>query len=434
LSTTQSTVRLPPGPRLPRAAQLGALLVKRRDTLAALHRRYGDTFTTVMPLLGRVVVANDPADVRTLFRAGPDVVDVIDQNLGRMLGPGSLFGQRGEVHRTRRRLMVPSFHGRRLKAYERIVESETEAELARRPVGEEFPIYPSTIRITMNAILRAVFGAEGAEFDELRDLLPRMITLGSLLAVLPIPEWDLGGYAPWGRFRRYRRNYDDIVDRLVERAERDLDSREDVLSMLLQSRFEDGSPMSRSEIADQLLSLLAAGHETTATVLAWGFERIRRHPELLERLVAEADSGGEDLIDATMVEAQRVRPVVDLIGRKVIADTLELQACTLSRGQTVVNSVEAIHNNPALFDHPERFDPDRFVGVRPDPAEWIPFGGGPRRCIGAAFAQMELRVVLKTLLRNYELAPTGAPDERWRFKGIAFAPGDGGKVLLLQRR
>lgn len=434
MSTTRSMARTPPGPRSPGAVQLGALLVKRRDTLARLHRRYGDTFTTVMPLLGRVVVANAPADVRTMFRAGPDVVDVIDQNLGRMLGPGSLFGQRGEVHRTRRKLMVPSFHGRRLKAYERIVAAETEAELARRPAGEEFPIYPSTIRITMNAILRAVFGAEGAEFDELRDLLPRMITIGSLLAVLPIPEWNLGGYAPWGRFRGHRRNYDAIVDRLVERAGRDLDAREDVLSMLLQSRFEDGSPMSRSEIGDQLLSLLAAGHETTATVLAWGFERIRRHPELLKRLVEEADGDGEELIDATMVETQRVRPVVDLIGRKVIADTLELQDCTVSRGQTVVSSVEAIHNNPALFDHPERFDPDRFAGVRPDPAEWIPFGGGTRRCIGAAFAQMELRVVLKTLLRHYELVPTSAPDERWRFKGIAFAPGDGGRVLLRPRR
>lgn len=435
MSTIRSTAGLP-GPRLPGAVQLGASLLNRRGTLAALHRRYGDTFSTVLPLLGRVVVANDPADVRTLFRSGPEVSDVIDQNLGRMFGPGSLFGQRGEEHRTRRRLMVPSFHGRRLEAYERIVESETEAELARRPMGEEFPINPSTMRITMNAILRAVFGAEGAEFDELRALLPRMVVLGSLLAVLPIPEWDLGGHAPWGRFRRHRRAYDDIVDRLVERAERDLDAREDVLSMLLQSRFEDGSPMSRAEIGDQLLTLLGAGHETTATVLAWAFERIRRHPELLERLVAEADGGGggEDLIDATMVEAQRVRPVVDLIGRKVVADTLELQACTLSRGQTVVSSIEAVHNNPALFDHPERFDPDRFVGVRPDPAEWIPFGGGTRRCIGAAFAQMELRVVLRTVLRDYELVPTGAPDERWRFKGVAYAPADGGMVLLRPRR
>jgi cytochrome P450 family 138 len=423
-----------PGLRLPGPVQMGAMLVDRRGALAALHRRYGDTFRTVLPLLGPVVVANDPADVRTLFRAGPDVVDVVDQNLGRMIGPGSLFGQRGEVHRTRRRLMVPSFHGRRLKAYERIVEAETEAELARLPKGEEFPIHPSTIRITMNAILRAVFGAEGDELDELRALLPRMVDLGSLLAVLPIPEWDLGGHSPWGRFRRYRRASDEIVDRLIARARPDLDSRDDVLSMLLQSRFEDGSPMDRSEIGDQLLSLLSAGHETTATVLAWAFERIRRHPELLERLVAETDSDGEELIDATMVEVQRVRPALDLIGRKVIAETLELQACTLSRGQTVVSSVEAVHNNPALFDSPERFDPDRFVGVRPDPAEWIAFGGGTRRCIGAAFAQMELRVVLKTLLRDHELVPTAAPDEKWRFKGVASAPGDGGMVLLRPRR
>lgn len=432
MRSTRSTARLP-GPRWPAAVQVGASLVNRRGTLAALHRRHGDTFTTVMPLLGRVVVANHPADVRTLFRAGPEVCDVIDENPARILGPGSLFGQRGEEHRSRRKLIVPSFHGRRLAAYERIVAAETEAELARLPMGVEIPSFPSTNRITLNAILRAVFGAEEAEFDELRALLPRWVTLGSVLAVLPIPEWDLGGRGPWSRFHRYRRAYDDILDRLIERAERDLDAREDVLSLLLQSRFEDGSRMSRAEIGNQLLSLIVAGHETTATVLAWAFERIRRHPELLDRLVAEADADGGELIDATMVEAQRVRPVVVLLGRKVIAETLALRECTVRRGQMVVTSVEAIHNNPALYDHPERFDPDRFVGVRPDPAEWIPFGGGTRRCIGAAFAQMELRVVLRTLLRGHRLIPTTAPDERWRFKGIAFAPAHGGRVLLRRR-
>lgn len=430
--STQSPVRVP-GPRLPRPLQVAASLVDRRAAVLAFHRRHGPTFTTVLPFLGRVVVTNDSADVRTLFRAGPDVVDVIDQNLGRLLGPGSLIGQRGEVHRTRRRLLAPLFHGRRLPVYERIVEKETLAELAQCPEGAEFPIHPVTTRITMSTILRAVFGAEGAELDELRTLVPKMVNLGSVLAILPIPQWNLGGYAPWGRCRVLRKNYDDIVDRLVARAEEDLDSREDVLSMLLQSRFEDGSPMTRSEIGDQLLTLLTAGHETTATALAWAFERIRRHPELLDRLVAEADGDGHELIDATMTEVQRVRPVLDLIGRKIIADSLELRSCTLTRGETVVSSVEAVHNDADLFANPERFDPDRFLGVRPDPAEWIPFGGGARRCIGAAFAQMELRAVLRTVLRHYTLEPTGAPGERCRFKGVAAVPRGGGKVILHPR-
>lgn len=436
MSTTQSApspVRVP-GPRLPGPVQVAVSLADRRGALLAYHRRYGPTFTTVLPLLGRVVMASDPADVRTLFRAGPEVVDVIDQNLGRLLGPGSLFGQRGEVHRKRRRLLAPPFHGRRLPVYERIVEEETLAELAGRPAGVEFPTYPMTTRITMSAILRAVFGAEGAELDELRALVPKMVTLGSVLAVLPVPQWDLGGYAPWGRYRGLRRGYEDIVDRLVARAEEDPDSREDILSLLLRSRFEDGSPMSRPEIGDQLLSLLAAGHETTATVLAWAFERISRHQDLLERLVAEADGDGDGgLIDATMTEVQRVRPVVDLIGRKIIADSLELRSCTVTRGETVVSSVEAVHNDPDLFGDPERFDPDRFLGSRPDPAAWIPFGGGARRCVGAAFAQMELRVVLRTVLRHHTLATTAAPGERCRFKGIATVPADGGRVTLTPR-
>ena len=203
--------------------------------------------------------------------------------------------------------------------------------------------------------------------------------------------------------------------------------------MLLQSRFEDGSPMTRPEIGDQLLGLLAAGHETTSTVLAWAFERIRRHQELLDRLVAEAEGDGHELIDATMTEVQRVRPVADLIGRKIIADSLELKSCTLTRGETVVSSVEAVHNDADLFANPERFDPDRFLGVRPDPAEWIPFGGGARRCIGAAFAQMELRVALRTVLRHYTLEPTGAAGERCRVKGVTVVPAGGGKVALRPR-
>jgi cytochrome P450 family 138 len=430
--STQSPVQVP-RLRLPRPLQVASLLVNRRAAVLAFHRRYGPTFSMVAPLIGRVVVTSDPADVRTLFRAGPDVVDIVDDNLPRVLGPGALMGQRGEVHRKRRRLLTPPFHGRRLPVYEQIVEEETLAELARCPKGAEFPIHPVTTRITMSTILRAVFGAEGAELDELRTLIPKMVRVGSVLAIAPIPEWNLGGYAPWGRYRILRKNYDDIIDRLAARAEEDLDSRQDILSMLLQSRFEDGSPMTRSEIRDQLLGLLAAGHETTATVLAWAFERIRRHPELLDRLVAEVDGDGHELIDATLTEVQRARPATDMIGRKITADSLELSSCTLTRDEIVVTSVHAVHNDADLFANPERFDPDRFLGTRGDPAGWIPFGGGARRCIGAAFAQMEMRVVLRTVLRHYTLEPTEAPAERFRFRGIVTVPADGGKVILRPR-
>ncbi len=422
-----------PGPRLPRSLQVAAMLVDRRAAVLAFNRRYGPTFTTVVPLVGRVVVTNEPADVRTMFRAGPDVVDIVDDNLPQVIGPGALIGQRGEVHRKRRRLLAPPFHGRRLPVYERIVEEETLSELAQHPEGIEFPVHPVTTQITMSTILRAVFGAEGAELDELRTLIPKMVRVGSVIAIVPIPHWSLGGYAPWGRYRMLRQRYDDIIDHLAARAEKDLDSREDILAMLLQSRFEDGSPITRSELRDQLLGLLAAGHETTATVLAWAFERIRRHPELLARLTAEAEGDGHELIDATLTEVQRLRQATDMFGRQVVADSLELSSCTLQRGEIVVSSIHAIHNDASLYPDPERFDPDRFMGARPDMAEWIPFGGGARRCIGAAFAQMEMRTVLRTVLRHYTLEPTAAPDERFRFKGIVTAPGDGGKVILRSR-
>ncbi|QXG76786.1 cytochrome P450 [Modestobacter sp. L9-4] len=436
-TTTAPPVRTAPRSRLPHLVQRGATLVDRRATLTALRRRHGATFAVPLPLLGDVVVVSDPADVRTLFRSGPDVVDAQDPNLGLLLGTGSLFAQRGATHAARRRLLAPPFHGRRIATHEQIVVEATEAELAQRPLGAAFPVLPSTMRITLDVVLRAVFGAEGEDLDELREVLPRWVELGSRLFVLPVPRWDLGGRAPWGRLRVFRERYEAVLDRLVARAAEDPGSRTDVLSMLLQSRYEDGSAMSRSELGDQLLAVLAAGHETTAITLAWALERLRRHPELLTRLTAALDDGDDalldTLLDATIAEVQRTRPVVGLVPRQVTAASLELGSVTLQRGQTLVVPVELVHGDPTVFPDPERFDPDRFLGSRPVVGEWVAFGGGSRRCIGAAFAQMEMRVVLRTLLRRHVLVPTDAPDERWRFRGVAYAPARGGEVVLLPR-
>src|SRR6266496_2189400 len=195
-----------------------------------------------------------------------------------------MFALKGEAHRAQRKLLVPPFHGRKLAAFEQIIEDETVREMRSWPEGRPFPVMPSTMRITLNAILRAVFGAEGAEFDELRDLLPEMVTVGSRIVLLPIPRGRMPRWTPWGRFRAMRRQYDAVINRLIDKAG-DLDERNDVLAMMLQSRYDDGSAMTRGEIADQLLALLAAGHETTATTLAWVVERLRRHPKVLRDLV-----------------------------------------------------------------------------------------------------------------------------------------------------
>jgi cytochrome P450 len=430
------TAKLPPGPTAPRAVQGAYSLLVPQRGMRKMRERYGDAFTVNVPIFGRSVVISDPADVKALFTAPAEAADNLEPNLGRVLGAGSLFALSGEEHRTQRKLLIPPFHGRRLAAYERIFEEETLRETASWPQGTPFPVLPSMTRITLNVILRAVFGAQGEESDRLRVLLPRSIRLGSLLAAVPMPTADLGRWSPWGRFRLLRRDYDGLVDRLVDRAERDpgLDAREDILALMVQSRYDDGSRMSRRQIADQLLTLLVAGHETTATSLAWTVERLRRHPALLRELAEEADAGGGALREATILEVQRTRPVIDFVGRRVkAADGLRLGRWVVPQGYSVLVGIDLIHDADAVFPDARAFDPHRFLGARPDLYQWIPYGGGTRRCLGAAFAGMELNVVLRTLLREFRIEPTGEPDERWHSRGVANAPAKGG-VAVVRRR
>src|SRR5689334_7836005 len=238
---------LPDGPKTPRLVQALQFALSRGGAMRRLRRRYGSAFTIQSLNLGRMVMLADPAEVRELFQTSPELADTPDANLGSVLGPGSFFAITGDEHRRQRKLLTPPFHGRRLRAYEQIIESETERETATWPDGRSFPVMPSTMRITLNVVLRAVFGADGAELDELRELLPKAVKLGSILAVLPVVRRDLAGQGPGARFDRHRRRYDEIVDVLIERAAHDplLDQRDDVLALLVQSRYDDGSPTSR---------------------------------------------------------------------------------------------------------------------------------------------------------------------------------------------
>lgn len=427
-------VRLPDGPSTPPIVQNLQILAGRTRTWRRMHDRYGSAFTVQMPRFGRSVVLADPAEIKALFTASADLVDNVDINLGQFLGPGSLFALSGADHRKQRKLLTPPFHGRRLTVYESLVEAEAVREMASWPSGREFATMDSMMRITLNVILRAVFGAEGAEFEELRRLLPKLVLVASALAAIPVSQRALGRFGPWARFAAYRRRYDEIVGRLIDRAGSDrIDERDDVLAMMLQARYDDGSAMSRGEIADELLTLLTAGHETTATTLSWTIERLRRHPDVLHRLVAEADAGGSQLREATLLEVQRVRPVIDATFRQVRAETLQLGRWTLPKGQKVVANIRLMHDNEELFPNARAFDPDRFVGVRPGTFSWIPFGGGSRRCIGAAFATMEMNIVLRTLLRDFTLEPTADRDERTHFRGVALVPAKKGRAVVHRR-
>jgi cytochrome P450 len=434
-ATAPPAVKLPPGARIPKAVQGAMFWISRRWTVQQMARRYGDIFELNVPLYGRIVVVANPRYAKQIFTTSPDVLGNIQPNLSRLLGSGSVFALDGDEHRQRRRLLAPPFHGKSIKNYEKIIEEETLRETANWPEGQAFATLPSMMRITLNAILRAVFGAEGAELDQLRRILPPWVTLGSRLATVPKPTRTFGRYSPWGRLAEWRRKYDAVLDKLIEdeRADPNFENRTDVLALMLRSTYEDGSAMSRKDIGDELLTLLAAGHETTAATLGWAFERLSRHPDVLAALVAEADTDDNELRQATILEVQRNKTVIDLAGRHVYAPVFQLGEWVIPRGSSIVVSILLMHADADAFPEPDRFDPQRFIGAKPSSFSWIPFGGGARRCVGAVFANMEIDVVLRTVLRDFTIETTTAPGEKHHSRGVAFTPKDGGKIVVHRR-
>lgn len=432
---TAEQIHMPPVVRVPKLVQGVGFVLARDMVLGRLSRRYGSAFTLDLPIFGPTVVISDRATVKELFTMNSDLIGRAGQ-LGAVLGPGSTFSLDGAAHRQRRKLLVPPFHGKRMQGYEHIIEEEVLRETVTWPQGREFAAMPSMMRITLNAILRAVFGAQGAALEELRELLPVMVLRSSRLVVLPpVARRDFGPLSPGARVRKLRDRYDRIIAGLIAdaRSDPDLQDRSDVLALLLAARYDDGSAISDDHIADELLTLLAAGHETTATTLAWTVERLRRHPDLLARLAEEVDAGDTELTQATIFEVQRTRPVVGGTAR-MTRERITLGQWVIPKATVVVVSIGAAHASASNYEEPQRFDPDRFIGNPPDNYSWIPYGGGVRRCIGAAFANMEMTVTLRTLLREFEFGTTTAPGERPHSRGVASAPADGGRIVVYRRQ
>src|SRR3984957_11158215 len=430
-----AAINLPPATWIPKALQGAAFSISRRWAVRLMAHRHGDVFMLNVPIYGPITVVANPQLAKQGLTTSPEVLGNIQPNLSRLLGSGSVFGLEGDEHRQRRRLLAPPFHGKSIKNYENIIGQETLREIASWPEGTAFATLPSTMRITLNAILRAVFGAEGAELDELRGILPPWVTLGSRLATLPKPSRTHGRYSPWGRLAEYRRRYDAVLDKLIaaERTDPNFEHRTDVLAIMLRSTYEDGSAMSRKDFGDELLTLLAAGHETTASTLGFAFEQVSRLPEVLTALVAEAETDDNELRQATILEVQRSRTVIDAAGRHVHAPAFELGEWSIPQGHTIIVSISKLHADPELFPDPDRFDPQRYVGTKPPSFAWLAYGGGSRRCVGAAFANMEMDVVLRTVLRHCTIDTTNAPGEKLHSRGVAYTPQDGGKIVVHRR-
>jgi hypothetical protein len=427
-------VRLPPPVRLPKIVQGVALVAAMCEVIAALGRRHGSAFTLDLPIWGPTVVISDPTLVKDLFSTSSDLAER-PTDLGEVFGPGSTFSLIGDEQLKRRKLVLPPFHGKRVMNYERIIEEEVLREIANWPEGREFETLEPMNRITLNTILRAVFGADGPALDELRSLVPPAITIGSRLHFLPkVARRDFGRWSPGPRLLQLRNRIDEVIRTLIAdaRADANVEDRTDVLAKLLAARYDDGTPIDDQDIADELLTLVSAGHETTGSELAWAIERLRRHPAVLTRLVEEADAGRSELRQATIQEVLRTRPALDATMR-LTRQRIRLGEWVVPEGTRIIISIQLAHAADDSFTDPTAFNPDRFIGAVPKPYAWIPFGGGAHRCVGAALATAEMDVVLRVLLRDFDFEPTTARAERRLNRGVAIVPGRGGRAVVHRR-
>ncbi len=396
------------------------------EFLSWCQRRYGNVFTVRLPL-GSMTFLADPAAIREVFALHADDFQASSAAplLEPFVGKRSLLLLDGEQHRQERKLIVQSFHGDSMAEYEKAMIEATRRDMATWPVGPPFALHPHTRAITLDVILRLVFGADDQErLAELKDVLrPWLVQAGSLLVLAPFLRHELGGRTPWGRFVRQRRAFDALVDVHIRerRADPDLGSRTDVLSLLL-PHLDDAS------LHDELLTMLAAGHDTSATTLAWAFDLLLHHPEALDQ--ARGDDG---YLDAVVKETLRLRPVILEVGRTMTHDTV-IAGVAMPAGFAASPSILLAQRDPFVYPDPLAFKPERFIDRPADPSTWLPFGGGIRRCIGAAFATMEIKTVLRTVLSEVELEPASPKLERAKRRAVTMIPARGVRVTAGQSR
>jgi cytochrome P450 len=410
-----------------------------RDYVGFMDRclkRYGDTFTVRFVGMGKLVYVAHPAAIKEVFTGDPEVLHAGEANalMEPVLGPNSVLLLDERPHMRQRRLLLPAFHGDSIRRYAELIGEVARREVGSWPLGRAFPLRPRMQAVTLEVILRAVFGIrEAARLERLRILLPDLVERASVVMWFPWLRRDLGPGSPWRRFVRVRAAVDGLLYDEIRRRRAVTADGDDVLSMLLRARDEDGAEMTDAELRDELMTMVVAGHETTATGLSWALELLLRHPESLERLEADLAEGSDSYLDAVVRETLRVRPVVPDVGR-VLAAPMTIGGWDLPTGVYVVPGITAVHRRDDLYPEPHAFRPERFLDGQPESYGWIPFGGGTRRCIGASFAQLEMKVVLRTILASARLAAEGDRPERMKLQNVTLVPARGARARLVERR
>jgi len=436
---------LPPGPRAPAFLQTLAWALAPTWVMDRCARQLGEAFTlTFSPSGMKLVLISDPQDVKTLFTAPPGIAPSGTGNspIRPVMGERSVLVLTGPEHLRQRKLLLPPFHGERMREYEQTILDATRADMAGWPRGQPMRLQERTRAITLEVILRAVFGVEAERMDAMRDAIAGLLAPMNSLRMVWLALRRMSLERPTGAIGSALDQLDETIyaELARRRVQADLAERTDILSLLMQARDEDGQTMTDEELRDELVTLLLAGHETTATSVAWAIERLVRHPQKLARLVAEIDAGpdgGERYATAVVNETLRVRPVVPIVARMLMKD-FELAGRLLPAGTRVMPSIYLTNRNPRVYDAPDEFRPERFLKDSPDTFSWIPFGGGIRRCIGASFAQLEMKLMLRTMLSELEPSlpagrMTSPGGELIRRRAITLVPGRGARVVWRER-
>jgi cytochrome P450 len=433
---------LPPGPNLPSLAQGVGLWTRPLAYLERCRRRYGTPFTVRFPGAPPFVAITDPDAVKQIFMAPPDVLHPGEgaRVLEPVVGLNSVILLDEDPHMEQRKLLLPAMHGEKMTRLTGLMEEVAAKEIASWPRESATQLHPRLQRLTLEIILRAVFGLdEGERLDALREKLNAQLAFGdrAISLIPPPPESRLRSLlervGPFKTFVRLRQAADELLFELIEERRRDHAERDDILSLLLEARHEDDSPMSDEEIRDELMTMLVAGHETTASTLAWSFEALSRHPEALARLRDEIDSGdSDDYLTAVINETMRRRPVLPNTEPRFVKKPIEIGGRTYPPGVALIANVYLLHHDPAVYPDPYAFRPERFLDESPGTYTFIAFGGGRRRCLGASFAMVEMKIVLRAVLAACEVEAVGGP-ELPRRRNITIKPGGGARVLLRNR-
>lgn len=438
----RSRSALPPGPSMPAAMQMAGFWTRPLAFLERCRSRYGKRFTIQLPFTPPFVMITDPGEVKQIFTAPPDVLRPGEgaRVLEPVVGSNSVILLDGAAHMAQRKLMLPAFHGERMERLAGLLEEVTAEEIAALPRDTPVSMHPRMQDLTLKVILRAVFGLDpGSRFDTMRARLQEMLLFGDRPISLMPPKPDsliaraAERVGPFAHFVRMQAEVDEIIFGLVAERRAEGAERDDVLSMLIEARHEDGSPMSEQEIRDELMTLLVAGHETTATSLAWCFSRLVHEPAVLARLVEEVDAGEDAYVTATIQETLRARPVLPNVAPRLVAKPVEVGGWEYPVGCSLVANGYLIHHDPDVYPDPYAFRPERFLDEKPGTYSWIPFGGGRRRCLGASFAMLEMQIVLRALLGSCELRAVVDGVEVAQRRNITVRPAGGATVALGER-